>query len=397
MNPQEASDIICDNIQPTSIERIPFTAASGRILREEILADRPLPPFDRAMMDGIAVDSTTIKKNAAWEIKAEALAGQPQIELAGREMAIRINTGAVLPVGCDQIIPIEELSVEGDIAKLTGQAEQEPEAFIHRSASDFSQGSILLEAGCQIGGKEMGVITSCGKSFVEVAASPSIALISTGNELVEVDTTPKPHQIRRSNTHALEAICSRLGIHAVSYHLPDDVDAIDAALPSILEQYDWIIISGGISKGTADYIPDYLHSLGAERHFQWVKQRPGKPLAFFTLPNKKPIFALPGNPMSTLVCFHRYIVRALYGALGHKERPACYVRLAENFTFKKPLALFLPVSIQCDSNGVQLAYPRPTANSGDFASIMDTDGFIELPADKNVFAEGEGFLFTPWL
>lgn len=399
MTPQEALSIILESVSTAPSEKVALCAASGRILAEPIFADRPFPAFDRVMMDGIALNSSAIAEGQkTFEIEGLARAGDPAKSLERTTRCLRINTGAVLPEGCDQVIPVEQLVEDSETTiTLDASVTANPYEYVHRMGSDFAEGASLIGPGVSIGAKETGVLASVGKAMVGVAQAPKLTILSSGDELVNIDQHPLPHQIRRSNSHALEAACTALGVSAELRHIADDPESIEGALKDILESGNWVVFSGGISKGTHDFIPDTLEKLGANKRFQWVKQRPGKPMAFYSTAQGAPIFALPGNPMSTLACFHRYVVPAIRKTLGIANVSTQYIQLSEAFTFNKPLALFLPVRLIHSPSGQSTAEPVPTQNSGDFASIMDTDGFIELPANREEFEAGEAFAFYPWL
>ena len=185
--------------------------------------------------------------------------------------------------------------------------------FIHRQGSDNVEGDLLLPPGQLLSGKEIAVLATCGYSEIDVSAVPKITIVSTGDELVEVDETPGPFQIRKSNVYALEAACQDLPtpVEVELDHLPDDRDVIAQRLKELLEDRDVLLFSGGISKGKYDFLQDVLVESGVEKHFQWVKQRPGKPLWFGTSETGVTVFALPGNPNSTLTCFVRYVASSI--------------------------------------------------------------------------------------
>lgn len=417
MTPSDALQKILEDLPEPSSETVDLGNASGRVLREDIYADRPFPAFDRVMMDGIAVRSSGIARGIqSFEVLGLAAAGRPAQSLEQPKDCWRVNTGAVLPQGADQIIPIERVvEITDQRATVENGINAAPYEFVHREGSDFKNGDRLIGAGAVIGSKEVGVLASVGSAHVTVAKPPEVILISTGDELVPVDQIPKRQQIRRSNTWAMASACMRLGIPAKQIHIPDDPKAIEDTLTQLLHADSWIILSGGISKGTHDFIPQTLQKLGAHQRFQWVKQRPGKPMAFYKSPSGAPVFALPGNPMSTLCCFHRYVIPAIHMSLGQTTSRIQTLPLASAFHFDKPLALFLPIQLAGIVNASETApqthvsrdphldeastraIPKPTKNSGDFASIMETDGFLELPAGINDFAAGARFRFYPWI
>jgi molybdopterin molybdotransferase len=216
-----------------------------------------------------------------------------------------------------------------------------------------------------------------------------MAVLAIGDELVDAGHPIAAHQIRRSNDRAIVAA---LGIHGysdvVSEHLPDDPKVLEQRIGAQLAASDVLILSGGVSMGKYDYIPGVMRALGVEVVFHKVAQRPGKPMWFGTHESGKVVFALPGNPVSTLVCFTRYVLPAVARALGAAPVPAPRVLLAEAIEFAAPLSYFLPVRVAQDDNGAMWATPQPTNTSGDFAALTGTDGFIELPPEPKRFEEG---------
>jgi molybdopterin molybdotransferase len=213
-------------------------------------------------------------------------------------------------------------------------------------------------------------------------------VIATGDELVDVDKKPLPHQIRKSNSHALAAALHQLGCQADLFHLVDDPKILEEKVGMILNKYELIILSGGVSKGKFDFVPQVLASLGVQKLFHQVNQRPGKPM-WFGRSEKNIVFALPGNPVSTFMCFYRYVKPWLMKSLGSEERPQLAV-LAEDFTFTPDLTYFLQVKIQ-NENGKLMAYPIAGGGSGDFANLKEVDGFLELPLERSTFQAGESF------
>jgi molybdopterin molybdotransferase len=217
---------------------------------------------------------------------------------------------------------------------------------------------------------------------------PKIKIISTGNELVPIHQTPLSHQIRQSNSVALQASLKEFGYtHVDVDHIHDDLNLLHQHYLSNIKNYDVLIYTGGVSKGKYDYLPELWLEMGVKKHFHQVRQSPGKPLWFGTdEQNKTNILGLPGNPISCLVCLHRYFL----------PNRVCYARLAHDFVFAKDLTLFLPVKIEMLENGFLLAHPIRLQNSGEFAGLAESDGFIELPRTQNQFKAEESFRFYPW-
>lgn len=244
----------------------------------------------------------------------------------------------------------------------------------------------------------MALIASCGYTQVSVTVPLEITIVSTGDELVEVDQTPAPYQIRKSNSYALAASCQALDypVRTRLRHLPDDRARISAELPSLLQGSDMVLFCGGISKGKYDFMEELLRLAGVERHFHWVRQRPGKPLWFGTSKRGTPVFALPGNPNSALTCFYRYVTSLSHRMVGLTKLHERVTLLKTPFTFGKALTLFLPASLEYQPDGRMLVEPAPPQNSGDLTRLPHSDGFIELPEDREFFPAGFPARFFPW-
>ena len=397
ITPQDADQIIESKLRPLPAERVPFNRAYGRILREPVLADRDFPPFNRIMMDGIAIAyaSVRIRKFASEGIQR---AGIPAMSLKDVAGCFEVMTGAVVPEGCDTVIPVEEITENEGVFQLNDGYEPEQGEFIHRQGSDNVEGDLLLPPGQLLSGKEIAVLATCGYSEVDVSPVPKITIVSTGDELVEVDEMPGPFQIRKSNIYALEAACQDLPtpVEVELDHLPDDRDVIAQRLKELLEDTDVLLFSGGISKGKYDFLQDVLVESGVEKHFQWVKQRPGKPLWFGTSETGVTVFALPGNPNSTLTCFVRYVASSISILAGiGKIMPETAI-LSAAHSFGPPLAQFLPVLASHADSGALEVEPLPTQNSGDLSRLALSSGFIELPADQKEFPVGFRAPFFPW-
>ena len=252
-------------------------------------------------------------------------------------------------------------------------------------------GSLLLEPGLLLSPAEIALLASVGKSNVSVFSQPTAAVVSSGDELVEIDRMPEPQQIRQSNVYAIQAAMKSMGWNGDIYHLADDKDQMTTVMKELAEKYEVIILSGGVSKGKFDYVPGVLEDIGVRKLFHRVNQRPGKPF-WFGISEKGPIvFALPGNPVSTFMCFYRYIKPWLLRSLNMKVADH-FVVLAEDFSNKGGFVYFLQVSVK-NEKGRWMAYPEAGGGSGDFANLKNVDGFIELPAGKEKFLAGEVYYY----
>ncbi len=385
---QEATSIILAQLFKSKTEKVELTNAVGRILGEPVFADRDFPPFNRVSMDGIAISAKAFQNGRSeFEIEGTQAAGMPQSKLNNSESCIEVMTGAMLPEETDAVVRYEDIEITNNKATiligeiLSGQN-------IHPQSQDSKQNQQLLSPGLKISPAEVALLASVGKSKVSVYSFPKTAIISTGDELVAINQTPLPHQIRRSNDTALQAALLELGCASNKYHLPDSHELLQNNLAKIFKDHQLIILSGGVSKGKFDFVPEVLESLGVQKLFHQVSQKPGKPF-WFGVSDKHTIFALPGNPVSTYMCFYRYVKPWLMKSLGAKPSTSQAI-LAKDFIFKPQLTYFLQVKIK-NEGGKLMAYPDAGGGSGDFANLKEVDGFLELPLEKNEFKVGESF------
>ena len=381
---KEALKIVTENAFVPNISEISLLESLGLILAEDITADRDFPPFDRVAMDGIAIN----QKAEIFRIESTQYAGEAQKSLQSSENCMEVMTGAVLPLGCDTVIRYEDveiLEVDGvKTAKITiPLAEITQGQNVHRRGADRKIGDMLLQKGLKISPPEIAVMASVGKAMVKVEMSPSVAVISTGDELVEITANPLPFQIRMSNSYLLAAALKRVGVKANLFHLTDDKALLFSKLKEILANHDVILLSGGVSAGKKDFVPEILTDLGVKKLFHKVAQKPGKPFWFGKTDEGKTVFALPGNPVSTFLCFCKYFL----------ERKNEMVTLDKDVFFKPNLTYFVPVKTYFEA-GKLMATPFEGSGSADFANLTDCDGFVELPAENQVFKEGEVFEFV---
>ncbi|HJX22334.1 MAG TPA: molybdopterin molybdotransferase MoeA [Steroidobacteraceae bacterium] len=390
LTPAEADLLIGQHLQCLPIESLPLAQCAGTVLRENIYAERDQPPFDRVAMDGVALDSQTVgAATRSFRVQATQAAGDPPLTLAAPGDCIEVMTGAVLPVGCDCVIPVEELSVARGQVTLAPGARAEAWQNVHRRGSDTRQGTLLLSSGVRLRAPEIAITASAGMARIRVSSQPMLAVISTGNELVEPGEPVLAHQVRRSNAYAIVSALRERGFQRVADdHIQDDSQELRERLRFHLETHDVLVLSGGVSMGRFDLVPKVLEELGVRAIFHKVAQRPGKPLWFGVAPSGAAVFGLPGNPVSTLVCLIRYVLPALCGSLGQNPPPAERIALAAPVTVTPPLAHFLPVRFEQDDWGRTWAVPAPTNGSGDFTALAGTGGFVELPPGPNTYPKG---------
>ncbi len=385
---EEASAIIQGKVKDFGTEDIPLDDSYDRILRETITADRDFPPFDRVTMDGIAIRYEQFKNGQRdFAIDGIAAAGAPQLSLEKESACLEVMTGAIMPTGVDTVIRYEDLIIQDGMATINEENIQEKQN-VHFKGLDRKQGSIIIHPGKKISSAEIGTCATVGKSAVKVSKLPKTIVISSGDELVAIDQTPKAHQIRSSNMHTIKAVLSGFSIDCDLAHIADDYEAIVTRIEQYLQQYDLIILSGGVSMGKFDYLPKALDQLGVQKHFHKIKQRPGKPFWFGTH-GEAVVFAFPGNPVSSYMCINQYLVPWLRASLRQEERSQPYAKLTENVTFNPDLTYFLEVAIDYSTKGELLATPVVGNGSGDLANLTDADAFIKLPMGRNEFMKGE--------
>src|SRR5579862_1668888 len=390
LTPAEADQLIAQHLQCLPIESLPLAQCAGAVLRENIYAERDEPPFDRVAMDGVALDGRAAAGGRrAFRVQATQAAGDPPLTLASPQDCIEVMTGAVLPGGCNTVVPFEELTLERGQALLGAEARCEAWQYVERCGSDTRQGTLLLATGARLRAPEITIAASAGMARIRVSNQPMLAVISTGNELVEPGEPVLAHQVRRSNAYAIVSALRERGFQRVADdHLQDDAEELRERLRFHLETHDVLVLSGGVSMGKFDLVPQVLEELGVHAVFHKVAQRPGKPLWFGIAPSGAAVFGLPGNPVSTLVCYTRYVLPGLLGSLGQSPELPQRMALGAPFTVKAPLTYFIPVRLQQDDWGRDWAMPAPTNGSGDFTSLAGTAGFVELPPGPNTYAKG---------
>jgi molybdopterin molybdotransferase len=392
---KEATDIVMSNLTDWGMEEVDIAKCSGRVLREEIIADRDFPPFDRVTMDGIAIRFEDFESGIkAYRIADIQMAGERKKHLRKRGQAIEIMTGAILSDGVDTIIRYEDIEItyKNDVKfARVNLNELIKGKNVHKKGNDRKKGDVLIEPGLKLSAADVAILATVGKENVKVSKFPKVAIISTGDELVEVSETPESHQIRMSNSVMIETKLNELGIENKRFHLLDDYDELSVKIDGVLNSYDVILMSGGVSKGKADYVPDVLEELGVNKLFHKVAQRPGKPFWFGEKGGNKFVFALPGNPISTFMCFIVYFLPWLQKCLNNKGDNDNFAVLGCDFIFKPNLTYFLQVNCRLNKEGSYIAMPMEGGGSGDLSNLLESNGFLELPSDQNSLKKGQSF------
>ena len=395
----EADSILQKNTVSFPAARVPIEKAYGGVLLEVVKADRDFPPFDRATMDGIAVNSAAWNKGVRdFPIEGLQKAGISALSLKKAEGCIEIMTGAVLPKGCDCVVPIEYVKKEVRVARARNEFHAQTMKNVHAKGSDARKGDVLLQPGRRLLASHIAVAAAVGKSKIRIARTPQIALVGTGDELVEVNRPVKPFQIRRSNTCALAAGLTLNGYtHVKRFHIQDDQKKLYMNLKKILAANDVVILSGGVSMGKLDFVPGVLERIKVKVLFHKVQQRPGGPLLFGKTSAGKPVFGLPGNPVSTQICLYRYVLPYLNRAMGLSQTHEDYVTVTESAGVKTTVTSFLPVEVTATSDGRRSAVPIAPKNSGDFVRLTKASGFIEVPAQTFNLPAASAYRFYAWV
>ena len=386
---EEAEKIVMSQVQDYGIETISLEEGLQKVLREDIFADRDFPPFDRVTMDGIAINFVAFQNGVReFHVEGVTAAGSPQMKLVSFQNCLEVMTGAILPENTDTVIRYEDIEIKDGTAKLNVSSLIQGQN-VHRKGTDKVKGDIVVKAGNVLTAAELGVAATVGKAEIAVSKSPSALIISSGDELVEIDEKPAAHQIRKSNVYSLLTYLKKFGVEADHVHLTDNLEDIKSQVAHYLENYEVIILSGGVSKGKFDFIPQAMNELGVEKLFHKIKQRPGKPFWFGKHPNGSLVFALPGNPVSSFMCFQCYILPWLKSSLGIKNFQVAKAQLANEIVFKPDLSYFAQVKVRISDLGFLMAHPVEGHGSGDLANLVEADGFLQLPQGKKIYSAGE--------
>ena len=372
-------------------ERVPLHRATGRVLRQTVTADRDQPPFDRVAMDGVAIDYAAYAAGQRhFPVAHLAPAGTAPKPLTDPQQCVEVMTGAPLPPSTTTVIRYEDL-------QRTDRGFTLPEGVtddrsVHHRGKDSRAGAQVVTSPRRIGPAELAVLATYGVGQVTVGRLPRVAIASTGDEVVPVDQPPLDYQIRSSNVYQLTALLEDFGITPTLAHLPDDATGGQQRLGELLTDHDILLLSGGVSKGKLDHVPDWLAAAGVAPLFHRVAQRPGKPL-WVGRNERTMVFALPGNPVSSLVGALAYLGPFLRQCLG-VGRPDATAVLTREITFAPELQLFQQVAVR-HVGGELLARPLDHSGSGDLVSLLDATGFLVLPRDRGTFSAGEAFAYLP--
>ncbi len=357
-------------------------SAAGRVLAEDVAADRAYPPFHRSMRDGFALRSADLPGRVA--IIGEVRAGQSFAGSVGPGQAVEIMTGAPVPEGADCVVMIEHCQHPGDGFVSTDRTPA-PGSNIAPAGSEARAGSVVLQRGSRLDYSSVAWLATVGCSRVPVFARPRVAILATGDEITAIDAIPAPQQIRNSNGYSIAAQVERAG--GIPVILPVARDDRDQTTRLIREGLgaDLLLLSGGVSAGKYDFVEAALADLDAVFYFDRVLIQPGQPLVFGKA-QEKFFFGLPGNPASTMVTFEVFARAALDLLSGTNEAnlPLTLARLTRRFQHKPGLTRFLPAHVSCGE-----VTPVDWQGSGDIPSLCRANAFLVADADKPDYPAGD--------
>lgn len=377
----EADKIISEHLKKYPAVDCALKNAYGKVLREEVRADRDYPPFNKSLMDGIAIkkdDYLLGKRN--FHISGIVPAGMAPPALLKLGDCVEIMTGAVVPKPCDCVIPIEDITLDGKTAVVKNDLPLKDSQFIRRKGSDVKKHVIVVPSGRALNSIHLSTLASVGKISLKVTYQPKVAIVSTGDEIVPADVSNiAPFHIRQSNSLFIESALNNTHLFETSsFHLKDNKKILIKQISALLERFDILIFSGGVSMGKFDYLPEVFKELGIQVLFHKVRQKPGKPLLFGKSKKGQIIFALPGNPVSTQMATYRYVIHHLKPSLGLASAPESAI-LANDFKHESDFTYFMPVKLQVSERGQLEALSVNSGGSGDFAGVVDANAFMEIP------------------
>jgi molybdopterin molybdotransferase len=389
----EALEMILDNVAALGTERVAILDAVGRVLAEQVRSPRDIPPFDNSAMDGYALRAADVagaseaRPVALKVIETVGAGTMPRLALEPGQ-ATRTMTGAPLAPGADAIVPVERTRMAGqDVVEILASAEAG--AFVRRRGEDVGLDEAVLSQGRRLTPADIGMLASLNRSVVHVQRRPRVAIVTTGDELVDIDHIPAGAEVVNSNAYALAGAVREAGCEAVILAIARDrLEEIRDRLGEALA-FDAVLSSGGVSVGQFDYVARALEEVGMRELFHGVAQKPGRPLAFGTI-GWRPLFGLPGNPVSTLLCFYLYARPALLRMAGRRDLGLARIgaRCGVDLKLSAGLTDFVRVRLE-RPGGETVAMPTGAQGSGILSSVSRADGLLVGPAALAMLRAGD--------
>lgn len=374
---EEATRAVMERMTRLPVETVALRAARGRVLAADVFAGRNLPGFDNSAMDGYAARSAELPGTlpVAFTVAAgDAL----RPDAIPERHAVRIFTGAPLPPGADTVVIQEDVSLEGDQVTLPAS---EVGDNVRRAGEDIAIGELAIAAGTRLGGADLGLLAALGFAEIAVVRAPRVALIATGDELVDVSTVPGPGQLVDSSAHALAAMIADAGASATYIGIARDDPMTMAALIASAFDHDVVITTGGVSVGDRDHVRAALASAGVQLELYKVAMKPGKPFSF-GMNGVVPVFGLPGNPVSTFTVFELFVRPALLALQGATvtRRPRAPVVLVRGYRKQAGRSHFLRAHVVRNKDHL-IAHPHPKQGSAMLSSLIGCNALVELAAE----------------
>ncbi len=394
----KALSTVISNVRPLKTARLALGEVLGCCLGDDVYADRDLPPTDRSAMDGYAVHAKDIASSPSeLRLVGEIAAGSMKCPKVAHGECVRILTGASVPPGVDAVVKQEETEELDGVVKFLGTIKVG--ANIRRQGEEAQKKQVLLPKGTILHAAQIGLCAAVGKATVRVYRRPSIAILCTGRELRGSGSKVATHQLRDSNGPTLVAALGEIGIVNIAHEIvPDDPKILTAKLKAAVAKHDVVILTGGVSVGKYDFVPEAVTSIGAKIRFHGVAMKPGKPQLYATAARNRHIFGLPGNPLSLLTGLYELVIPAIRRMEGYAIE-SCHV------TFKLPLtrslrsrgkrATFLPCKLIRSSSGLRVQ-PIKLCGSADLVAGAQADGVALVPRNVQEISAGELVEFSPW-
>jgi len=384
----EARDLIIESVKPLSVEKVSLLAAAGRAVAEDIVANQPLPLFDNSAMDGYAVRAEDCSAGASLPVKGYVPAGGKLNCKVEPGTVVKIMTGAPIPPGADAIVPFEETEEAPDKMTILGKVKKG--AHIRWQGEDVKPGDRIIGAGTVLRPAEISLLASFSMSMLNVHRRVRVAILSTGDELQELDELRFEGGIVNSNSWALAAAISEIGGEPLMLGIARD------NRESLLEKMrdglraDVLITSAGVSAGDRDFVREVLEELGDEQKFWKINIKPGKPTAF-GMRGDTPVFSLPGNPVSTMMTFEEFVRPALLKMMGHRTvfKPLFKARLQEPVKKKYDRLQLMRVAVELDEKGEMVIASAGDQNTGILRTMIYAQGIALLAPDRDHYAAGD--------
>lgn len=398
VTPTRALAIILRNVRPLKVGRKPLNEAFGCCLAEDVRADRDMPPADRSAMDGYAVRSADLAAvPCKLDLAGEVAAGSSARPRVGPGSCVRVLTGANVAPGADSVVKVED--TEESDGYVTFLTRTRAGANIRKRGEEVRKGFVVLGKGTILGASQIGFCASVGKAAVRVYCRPRPAILCTGEELRAAGERVRTHEQRDSNGPALRAALTNAGYDGITHQIvPDDPKRLAASLAAAAAKHDVLILTGGVSVGRYDYVPEAVRAIGATVRFHGVRMKPGKPQLYATLRGNRHIFGLPGNPLSVMTGFHELILPALRRMSGVPVascRPSLRLPLTQTIHCKGTRTEFILARLVPGRNGSCVS-PVKSSGSADLAAGTKADGAIMVPRTVREIPAGALVEFTPW-